>query len=69
MSNSLMAWIHDDITWCAEESCPIINCVRNQKNMMDRTGLHSFAMFRETNECPIYRMERDADIERNENKQ
>ena len=61
---NLKAWIHDDITWCAESKCPMINCKRNPKNMMDRTGLHSYAVFRETEECPIYRLERDAELER-----
>ena len=66
MNEKMLAWIHDDITWCADESCPMINCIRNAKNMMDHTGLHSYAAFRETDECPIYRMEQQADIEREE---
>lgn len=47
------AFIHDDITWCMEEKCPVISCRRNAVNMMDRTGLHSYAEFRGTTECMI----------------
>lgn len=43
----------DDITWCAEENCPVISCRRNQVNMINRVGIHSYAMFRGTAECPI----------------
>ena len=53
MSKAMMAMIHDDITWCIEEHCPMIGCMRNQANMYDRTGLHSYAAFRGTQECPI----------------
>lgn len=49
----MLAWIHDDITWCMEEDCPMRDCMRNQVNMMDRTGLHSYAMFKGTSECPV----------------
>ena len=64
MNEKMKSWIHDDITWCTEDNCPLVNCRRNTKNMWDRTGLHSFASFRETDECPIYVMQRDADLER-----
>lgn len=64
MNEQLKAWFHDDITWCADESCPMINCMRNTKNMMDPTGLHSYAMFRNTEECPIYVMEQNMEQER-----
>ena len=53
----------DDITWCAESGCPVRECIRNTVNMKDRTGLHSYAMFRETDECPIYYMEHRMDQE------
>ena len=66
MSN-LSDWFHDDITWCMDGDCPIVGCMRNQKNMANPVGVHSFAMFRETDECPIYRMEQQADIERGDN--
>jgi hypothetical protein len=59
-----MAWIHDDITWCIDNDCPLLECMRNPKNMMDHSGLHSMAAFRETDECPIYRMEQQAALER-----
>ena len=48
-------WIHDDITWCVEAACPVESCMRNQVNMINRTGLHSYAMFKGTAECPISR--------------
>ena len=63
------AWIHDDITWCADYSCPLIGCIRNPKNMANPDGPHSFAMFRETDECPITYLEQQAAIERGENTQ
>ena len=53
MTKEMMAMIHDDITWCMEKDCPMTGCMRNQENMYDRTGLHSFAMFKGTQECPI----------------
>ena len=62
----ILALIHDDITWCMDSNCPVVCCMRNQKNVMDRSGLHSYADFRNTDECMIYQMERDADIERGE---
>lgn len=57
-------WVHDDITWCADYDCALVSCMRNPKNMADPSGVHSFALFRECDECPIYRMEREADAER-----
>ena len=52
--NNLLAMIHDDITWCIESECPIVDCMRNTVNMIDRTGVHSYAMFKGTGECPIH---------------
>lgn len=66
MSDNLMAWIHDDITWCMQGDCPLVNCMRNPVNMMDKTGLHSYAAFRQSEECPIFRMEQQADLERDD---
>ena len=60
------SFIHDDITWCADHSCPVVGCMRNPKNMADPAGVHSYAMFRDTDECPIYRFEQQAAIERGE---
>lgn len=60
----MLEWIHDDITWCSDNDCPIINCMRNPKNMNNHAGLHSFANFKETEECPIYLMEQNAKLER-----
>ena len=68
MNKDMIAFIHDDITWCMKDNCPIINCMRNKKNMMNPSGLHSYAEFNKTDECPVYRMERQADIERQGNK-
>ena len=60
MNNGLLACMHDDITWCDDNDCPIIGCFRNPKNMMDKTGWHSYAHFRDCDECQIWRMENDA---------
>lgn len=49
MLNSLF---HDDITWCSEEKCPMTSCMRNRVNMIERVGLHSYAAFKGTPECP-----------------
>ena len=45
---------HDDITWCAD-NCPIQGCFRNPVNMSDRDALHSFAYFKGTDDCPVYK--------------
>lgn len=66
VSTDFLTWIHDDVTWCIDNDCPIINCMRNTKNMMNHAGLHSYANFKETDECPIYRMEQAAAAERGE---
>lgn len=58
--------LHDDITWCTQDTCPLINCMRNQKNMEDPSDFHSYAAFDKTDECPIYRMEQLASAERGE---
>lgn len=52
----MLSLFHDDITWCMSE-CPIHNCMRNPVNMMDHTGLHSYANFRGTDMCPVYKSE------------
>lgn len=62
--NNIAAWIHDDITWCMDSSCPVVGCFRNQKNMADKSGLHSYADFRESDECQIYKMEQNMAQER-----
>lgn len=62
--NALMEWIHDDITWCMDSDCPLVGCMRNPKNMASPGGVHSYAAFRETDECPIYVMEQKATAER-----
>ena len=51
MSN-LYEWFHDDITWCGNE-CSYTECERNQTNMLDKTGLHSYALFKDTESCPL----------------
>ena len=51
----MFAMFHDDITWCIEDACPMIDCYRNTANMIDRTGVHSYAMFKGTSECPVSR--------------
>ena len=57
--NELLSWFHDDITWCAYDECPHINCERNIANMMDRTRLHSYAIFKDTEACPYYKENKD----------
>ena len=68
MSNNLLDWMLDDITWCLQNDCPMINCMRNPKNMRDPAGPHSYAAFYETEECPIYVMEKNAEAERDDNR-
>lgn len=46
----------DDITWCGSE-CNIKSCFRNQVNMRDRVGLHSYALFKNTPDCPLSSIE------------
>lgn len=50
---TLSDWIHDDITWCIRNNCPMVTCRRNPVNMINRSGLHSYAVFMGTSECPI----------------
>ena len=57
-------WIHDDKTWCVDMSCPLVNCPRNSVNIRNRNRLHSWAVFKNTDECPIYVMEQEANAER-----
>ena len=45
-------WIHDDITWCAEE-CSHTECERHLNNKINKTGFYSAAMFRNTETCPL----------------
>lgn len=55
MSHSdLAAMFHDDITWCIESECPVVGCMRNTVNMMDKTGLHSYAAFKGTEDCLMH---------------
>ena len=37
----------EDVTFCANDKCPMINCCRNQQNIQNFNILHSFAMFTE----------------------
>jgi len=46
------AMFHDDITWCGNE-CYYTECERNQANMLQKEGLHSYAMFKDTELCPL----------------
>lgn len=48
-------WYWDDITWCISE-CDNTDCFRNRANMRIKVGLHSFADFKETDECPVWRV-------------
>ena len=49
----MYAWINDDRTWCMESNCPMQSCYRNVANMINRTGIHSFAHFKGSAECPV----------------
>lgn len=51
VNRELIRWIHDDITWCMENKCPVIDCMRNPANIMDKTGPHSYGMFKGSSEC------------------
>lgn len=53
----IIDWIHDDITWCVDNDCSVNGCMRNPKNIHDKSVPHSYAMFRGTDECPVWRME------------
>ena len=62
--SEILEWIHDDITWCSHNECMVQNCFRNPINMANHVGLHSYADFRECDECPIYRLEQNTEEER-----
>ena len=40
----------DDITWCISD-CDNTECFRHQSNMKNKSGLHSYANFKDTNDC------------------
>ena len=46
----------DDITWCASK-CSATNCFRHPTNMKHKAGLHSYAEFKNTEDCPFSRAE------------
>lgn len=52
---SLKSFFFDDITWCMESECPVRSCRRNTYNMIEKTGVHSYAAFKGTSECPVSR--------------
>lgn len=47
-----MYWDQSDITWCSRE-CDCENCFRNPVNMVNRVGIHNWADFSATGECPL----------------
>ena len=47
-------WIHDDITWCGDE-CYNIDCERNLSNKLNKDGLFSMALFKNTPTCPLFK--------------
>lgn len=49
---NLFEWIHDDITWCANE-CSHTECERNLANRLMKDGLYSAAFFKDTEMCPL----------------
>jgi hypothetical protein len=46
----------DDITWCASK-CSATNCFRHPTNIKHKAGLHSYAEFKNTEDCPFSRVE------------
>lgn len=50
--SELYDWIHDDITWCANE-CSNTHCERNLANRLTKGGMYSAAMFKGTETCPL----------------
>ena len=46
----------NDITWCGSE-CSFKKCFRNPVNMKNRVGLHSYADFKDTNDCILNNVE------------
>lgn len=60
MSN-LYEWFHDDITWCGNE-CSHTECERNQINMLNKSGLHSYALFKDTETCPLKEKEMRTEV-------
>lgn len=47
-----MAWLTDDRTWCGSK-CNITECDRHPSNITDKTVPHSYAMFGDTEICPV----------------
>lgn len=45
-------WIHDDITWCANE-CSNVECERNIINRLSKGGYYAAAYFKDTDTCPL----------------
>jgi hypothetical protein len=45
-------WYHDDITWCGND-CHYTECERNKENMLHKEGIHSYALFKDTEMCPL----------------
>lgn len=41
----------DDITFCCRK-CSNKKCMRNQENMVEKRGLHSFSDFYDKEKCP-----------------
>ena len=52
----LYEWFHDDITWCGNE-CSHIECERNMVNRLQKEGLFSMALLKNTEACPLWRKE------------
>ncbi len=45
----------NNIAYCTEDSCQILNCIRNQKNITDYGVLHQWVNKEEVPECPFNR--------------
>ena len=56
--NDLFEWFHDDITWCGNE-CSYTACERNLQNRLQKGGLMSIAIFKDTEVCPLNKSAED----------
>ena len=47
----------EDRTFCMEDNCENMDCIRNKKHIADRTIPHSYSKFKHTIDCPNSSME------------
>ncbi len=51
-AKNFIDWICDDITFCMSDKCNDTSCFRHRSNIKTQ-GLHSFADFYNTDDCPL----------------